>query len=178
MICVRLVLIGTLDASFYNGPPPNTTSCNFTSSQPNVQGHAFIFQQNTYNDDCGIRLCINKIVDRDLTPGDCLGHYLQNTNLHNFPPNCLGVLVPYTVDAKSKIERCFWHLGILIYLHPKTTVIYPCIQVFSNEDPFSTKRYTISDNIISYHSYHTDETFSIIYLNVIHHTSCGLGGYI
>ena len=38
------------------------------------------------------------IKHRYLKPNDCLGQYIENTNLHSLPPNCFGVLVAYTID--------------------------------------------------------------------------------
>ena len=88
-----------------------------TRSQPMVQGHALLFRSASTINKSEIQLHQMMVTDRNLTLGECLGCYLQNTNLYNLPLNCLGVLVDFRANATTKATCSLWNLGVLLYLH-------------------------------------------------------------
>ena len=68
------------------------------------------------------QLKCTEIKERDKTSLDLpLPSFIDNTNLHSLPSNCTGVLVAYRLRIKGP-----HNLGIILFLHPRCTLIVPC----------------------------------------------------
>ena len=87
------------------------TSCKRTK---NGYGSALLFAH--MSDPYDSTLHVKVIKRRDMKPVDCLGQYIENTNLHSLPPNCLGVLVAYSRDTTKEKHLKKWSLGVILYL--------------------------------------------------------------
>ena len=87
----------------------NTKIVNFHKRK--VQGYALLFQNKSIFDVKGIKLSVKKVVNRHMQPKDCIGCYLQNTNLHHLPPNCIGVLVAFQCSL-IKLSNASWNLTL------------------------------------------------------------------
>ena len=138
----------------------------------NVQGSALLFY---YNGICRkgrepfskVPLQVEVLKERNLTPRQCSGCYIENTNLHNLPCNGLGVLVAYSTDINNKRHESKWYLGVIILLHPTSTIISPTINV---SDGF---HHSSSTDVFQHRN-----TFKMIYLNKIHHKMLSNDGFI
>ena len=52
-----------------------------------------------------VELQVEVLKKRNLTPRDCFGCYIENTNLHMIPCKGVGVLVAYSTDMHKKREK-------------------------------------------------------------------------
>ena len=80
------------------------------------------------------------------------------------------MLVEFQSSSINKTIITFWNLGILLFPHPRQTVI---CKVKPSEPLLS-----ISENVVIYDGNHHDNKLSIIYLNMIHGDSCAIDGFI
>ena len=113
-------------------------------------------------------LQVRKLQKRYLKPTDCLGSYIENSNLHSLPPNCLGVLAAYSPSGKKAIVSDQWHLGVILFLHPTCTLIHPCKSIRKQSDSASSSSYEISPESSEVRYFRGINKVSIIYLNIIH----------
>ena len=128
-----------------------------------VQGSALLFHYNAVSikgtKQFGkVKLEVEVLKERNLTPKECLGCYIENTNLHNLPCNCVGVLVAYSTDINKKKHQSKWYLGVIILLHPTLTIISPSIKV-----NHGFRHSSLTD------VFEDRNSFKMIYLKRIHH---------
>ena len=126
------------------------------------------------------RLLISEERERRLHPSDRLHWYIENTNLNSLPPHCLGVLVAYSTDeVVRKAIRKSWFIGIVIFLHPSSTIILPMKGVSTICVPEYFRNYGTNCFSNKVHIFDECDAISIVYLNFIHESmAVGSDGFI
>ena len=86
------------------------------------------------------------IKGRYLSPDDVSGWYIENQNLNHLPRNCLGTLIAYSTDEIAIAKKETYCLGILLYLHPYSTVIAPILS--TDFDQYHTSDEVVTVNFM------------------------------
>ena len=136
-----------------------------TSSPPTDKVSSYLQSRN-------VILSVHVIDQRYLTPQDVLGCFINNTNLNRLPSNCVGVLVAYSLQEINTKEKVIYNLGVILCLHPSSTIIAPII----HSNP--SQMYEISNHCVHINFRNPKSKCNIVYLNRITPNSFGDDGYI